>query len=123
VGGGGGVAAGALIDLSILSCRVADNQVDWGDSGGISCWSPILTIRDCVIVDNFAHVLGIGGGLAVSFSSGTIEGCTIARNFGQDSAALFADSDIAFRRNIVALNNGTGLYCYESEVDLECCDL
>jgi hypothetical protein len=116
-------------EVSIVRCLVSGNVAIWGGGGGIGCMSPALTIRDCLIIHNSAYDYGEAGGLGIDeYSSGVIEGCTVANNRGippPGGIVVSYSSEIEIDRTIIAFNEGVGLRCdaYESDVTLQCCDL
>lgn len=123
----GGVAALAQ-ELTIVGCVVSGNGATWGGVGGIGCRSPMFTIRDCIVVDNWvgATAGGTSGIYVDEESTGIISGSTVARNEGPGSsgaicAAYFAELQVD--RSIMAFNYCGALSCrYGAQVAVTCCD-
>jgi hypothetical protein len=127
----GGIGARGA-EVTIDRCVISGNEGTWGGVGGLACESPVLAIRDCVIIDNLADgAAGGTSGLNVNEgSSGLISGCTIANNtgvFAGDPAVsiggYYEATDIDINRTIIAFNDGIALECeYDSYVAIHCCD-
>lgn len=121
VGGIGAVGA----EVTIERCVVSGNHATWGYAGGILCESPVLTIRDCLITENIASVIGEGSGLLATNSSGVIDGCTVVKNSAlpRHGAIYLNNSGIQISRTIVAFNEDKSLECPGSQVTFHCCDV
>jgi hypothetical protein len=113
--------------VTIIGCVVKSNVATWGSTGGISCSSLRLTIRDCLITDSREIVIGGASAIDVWDSAGTISGCTVAFNDGWyqgDPAVSIMNSDVLIEKTIIAFNSCEALHCnYDAEVNVSCCDL
>jgi hypothetical protein len=99
---------------------------DFDAGGGVYAISATVTIRDCVVFSNtvaggssYIH----GGGLALLYSSGTLEGNTIVDNRSSQGGGLsLLYSSATLEGNTIAHNfaarGGGGLYLWYSEASL-----
>ena len=113
-------------EVTIVRCVVSGNLARWGGAGGIGCISPSLTVRDCLITRNEAYDVAMGSGLGVQYSSGLIEGCTVAGNLAVPrlGAVYVGDlSEVEVSRTLVAFNDDRALGCAALQVTVRCCDL
>ncbi len=110
-------------EVTILRCVFARNIAGFGNPAGLLVHTPALTIEDCLFVDNRNDWWGGITSLTVVLSSGTISGCTVARNAltSENAAVSIIDSNIGLNRIIIAFHEGSALEC-SGTVTVRCCD-
>lgn len=124
IAGEGAAISGFGASIRIEACSVANNS-GWQGCSGISCSSPALTIRDCVIYNNRQTVFGAPSALDIRNAVGVVAGCTIVANLGWNAAApvmYFNNANITVEAVIVAMNNGRAVQCDWCEPTFQCGD-
>ncbi|MBC8277337.1 MAG: right-handed parallel beta-helix repeat-containing protein [FCB group bacterium] len=118
--GGGGIACG---DSTIISNSIITNNsaIEWqSGGGGIMCYDDVI-ITGCTISGNSADA---GGGVWCT-GAPTLIDCMISNNSSSDAGGLMCGLDANPRliNCIITENNGPGIHCYDSVVELAGCNI
>ncbi len=101
--------------------------------GGIYCLGASFTIIDCIITDcsaDHGNYPGLGGGIALYYSSSRIFNCTFTNNSSGIGAGISCDNSAVLIHNCTIKNNpaiesdtSSSIYCRNSSVILRNCEI
>lgn len=111
----------------IITGLTVRNGATSGSGGGIYCLNSSPTIKNCVIIKNYAE--WGGGGIYCLNSESTIQNCIIAGNLASGtgggircvSCSNFAIINCTVSGNSAVQQEGEGVYCFNSPVSIKNC--